>query len=398
MLQTWTRQGKPTRSTTGDNMTLALHVLTAAGFGQSYDFSSHSQVLPKGHNLSYRDALNKVVRSFLILAVFNHDLLLSPWMPSALNKVGLAAREFRLYMAESIERERQLISQRSPESYNLISSLIRASEDGKAELSSLSADEITGNLFIYNLAGHETTANTLSYAFYLLAIHPYLQDWVHGEITQVIGTDSSLDLDAKIEKWVYHEAFPRLKRTLAVMYETLRFYQPLTAVPRWTGDCAQPITVGGKTYAIPARTYVVFNTSSAHADPQYWGKNALNWDPTRWIDSPIASSNLDAESLRFPDEKGAYRPWLEGPRVCPGKKFAQVEFVAVLATLFRDWTVSVTPETKRKSRPTRMETEQEVKDRVLGVLEDSRVRITLQMQRPEKVGLVWQRRGQRRGE
>lgn len=78
--------------------------------------------------------------------------------------------------------------------------------------------------------------------------------------------------------------------------------------------------------------------------------------------------------------------WGEGPRVCPGKKFAQVEFVAVLATLFKDWSV------RPQSRPG--ETIQQTRERVQAVLADSRVEITLQMRNPSSVGMVWKKRNE----
>ena len=78
------------------------------------------------------------------------------------------------------------------------------------------------------------------------------------------------------------------------------------------------------------------------------------------------------------------RRWGEGPRVCPGKKFAQVEFVAVMAALFRDWKVS--PKLQRG------ESSEEGKQRVMQVVNDSRVFITLQMIHPTRVGLVWTKR------
>ncbi len=63
------------------------------------------------------------------------------------------------------------------------------------------------NIFAYNLAGHETTANTVAYALVLLAAHPQYQDWVREEIMQV----------QNILAGDYNSSFPRLQRCLAVM-------------------------------------------------------------------------------------------------------------------------------------------------------------------------------------
>lgn len=78
---------------------------------------------------------------------------------------------------------------------------------------------------------------------------------------------------------------------------------------------------------------------------------------------------------------GSYLPWSAGPRVCPGKKFSQVEFVAVLATLLR----------RSKVRPVLKgaETFADARKRIFDTVEDSRVTITLQIRHPEKVPLIW---------
>ena len=214
----WIGQSKKgVTSTSADTMTLALHVLTAAGFGQSYSFSSDSQKLPQGHALSYRNALCEILTNFVPIIIFNHDLLRKSFMPKALQRTGLAIQEFKMYMSEMISRERQLIEKRDSGAGNLLSSLIRASEDGKAASQSLDDEEIMGNLFIYSLAGHETTANTLAYAIMLLSVNPSLQDWLHEELLDVFGNSSAPDT------WQYETNFPRLKRCLTVMLETLRY-------------------------------------------------------------------------------------------------------------------------------------------------------------------------------
>ena len=382
---------KAVTGTAADTLTLALHVLTGAGFGQQYSFKSGTQTLSGKHEMSYRDALNEVLKNIVFVIAFRRDLLNHFIMPKMLRKVGLAIKEFESYMREMIDHERVLVDKRDSDSGNLINSLIRSSEEGKAARESLSDDEIMGNLFIYNLAGHETTANTLAYAITLLSIHPFLQDWLYEELVQVLGSASSP------KDWHYEEAFPKLKRTLAIMLETLRLYHPVVSLPK-TNATSTPLalTIAGKEYQIPPDAFVVTNTMAAHTLPKYWGADSLSWKPKRWITdgspstssspSPAVAANRSAneETIREPPIKGAYKPWGEGPRVCPGKKFAQVEFVAVIAALFRDWNV--------RPQVLEGESEEKARQRVMGVVEDSKVTLTLQMQRSETVGLLWRRR------
>jgi cytochrome P450 len=91
--------------------------------------------------------------------------------------------------------------------------------------------------------------------------------------------------------------------------------------------------------------------------------------------------DLSTEELYQPPV-GVFLPWAGGPRVCPGKKFAQVEFIAVIARLFRRHQVKPLLEPG--------ETVQDAKKRVLENVEDSDVVITLQMKHPERVKLVWE--------
>ena len=92
---------------------------------------------------------------------------------------------------------------------------------------------------------------------------------------------------------------------------------------------------------------------------------------------------MDSESL-FTPARGTFFPWSDGQRNCPGKKFAQVEFVAVIANLFR----------KHRVQPERMvgETEEQARRRVLEIVDDGAVKMLLQMKDPARVSVRWTRR------
>jgi cytochrome P450 len=77
-------------------------------------------------------------------------------------------------------------------------------------------------------------------------------------------------------------------------------------------------------------------------------------------------------------------PWSGGPRVCPGQKMSQVEFVAVIATIFKRYTVAPVLE--------KGETVEAARERLRGVMLDSQPRLTLQMNKPHEVKLKWSRR------
>lgn len=149
---------------------------------------------------------------------------------------------------------------------------------------------------------------------------------------------------------------------------------------KYTADSPRTLTIQGKEYHFPPQCQLSLSLVSLHSDPKSWGTDALTWNPTRFIDSTSG-----VETLRSPSD-GSFVPWVSGPRVCPGKKFAQVEFVAVIATAFRN--------SKVKAESLAGESPQQTKKRVLEVVEDSELGLNpvLKMRHPGKIRLIWERK------
>jgi cytochrome P450 len=219
MLKLWVENGKGllggVENTPNDTMALALNVLMAAGFGKKYDFEGGAQAMENGDVMgSYRDALRIVLQN-LYRAIMTSMLMgLPSWaMPKKLVEMKGALKEVEEYISTMMEKERAGLSEKGIEGDNLMSVLLKASESeamGK-ERSGLSDQEIIGNLFIYNVAGHDTTANTLAYAVTLAATDFGVQDWLREEIIAEFGGEE------RVQEWEYEKAFHQLKRCLAVM-------------------------------------------------------------------------------------------------------------------------------------------------------------------------------------
>ena len=158
---------------------------------------------------------------------------------------------------------------------------------------------------------------------------------------------------------------------------------------------------------VPPNTNVILNSEAIHTHPRYWGTaDPLIWRPQRWIlpsdtcsptdfssrSQPIpphsdyadlpepANNKFESESLYTPPP-GTYIPWSGGARVCPGKRFGQVEFVAVMVSLFRYHRVEPVPR--------RGESMAEALTRTLDTVKDSAMVLLLQMNSPESVELKW---------
>lgn len=229
-------------------------------------------------------------------------------------------------------------------------------------------------VFTFNFAGHDTTAHTLTFATFFLAANPDVQDWISEEINHVMG-------DRRPEDWVYSD-FTALKRCLAVMYETLRLYTPVPTSKLVGGEVPQPLAVAGKTLMLAPGTQIVPSYASLQTDPKFWGEDSLEWRPSRFIRGSPSGSLGDEEFVT--PARGTFLAWSWGARDCVGRKFSQVEFVAAMATLFRNHRVEIA------LRGNGRETPESGRKRVLEQIEkDSAPVLLLQMLHPEKSPLVW---------
>ncbi|KAF2094903.1 cytochrome P450 [Rhizodiscina lignyota] len=390
-----------TNSLQDDSRTIAMNVLVGIGFGIMQDFLTGQKKVDPGYSMSYVDSLRTIIRNILFTFIFPHKVLLYGFMPRALRKVGIAIAEFGRYNHELLAKERDAIQhEQQAVRNNLLSTLVRSSdaEDSKTgKKQGLSEEEILGNMFIFSLAGHDTTANTITFAIGLLAVHPEWQTWIQEELDYVFGAKAGGE---------YEDAFSKLKRCQAVVFETLRLWGSVPFIVKSTGAEAQPLELPfgapGSAYRqciLSPNTMIHINLPALHISPENWGSDSLTFRPSRWIQTggsvlPTDSAlpkDLESERLITP-RAGEFIPWAMGPRNCLGMKFAQVEAVSVLSTVFKSARVkpSLAPELRtgqydlsdgRLSRKLAME-----------VLKERRVEVTITIARPHDLWLKWEMR------
>ncbi len=194
-----------------DVRTLALHVLAYAGFQKSYPFKSFLKG-PKNPS-SYRDSLSIILRNALIIMVLPSRVFSIPFLPAKWKQIGWAITEFKQYMLNVVAEEKKLMADGQPGTGNLVSNLVRADvsrSKSSHDLKALSMDEILGNIFVFNFAGHDTTAISLAYGVLLLVAYPEIQDWIGEELQHFLPEEES-------KNWNYEDVFPKLKRCLAVL-------------------------------------------------------------------------------------------------------------------------------------------------------------------------------------
>lgn len=227
MVQSWmTSSISGIESFSKDTRNLSLNVLAATGFRRSYKFRTSSEQGPEETG-SYRDALQTVLDNAIFLMLVPPRLLQLPLLPKSWVRIGKAAADFKRYMIHMLDEESSLVGQGKTGSGSLMTSFVRALDTHQGELKSikggegqslqkgLTIDEIFGNIFVINFAGHDTTANTLAFSMLLLAANPEVQEWVSDELLEVTTGDR--------ENWDYSALFPDLKRCRAVLVGTPSF-------------------------------------------------------------------------------------------------------------------------------------------------------------------------------
>ena len=356
---------------------VAMQVLANVGFGQEMPLTT----VPPGHSQSLLESLGFILQHILLTAVFNSLKAPDYLLPATLRNLKVSLAELRLYMEESVLRHMQNSKNQSEklQKTSLLGAMVKANEAEKQQLqkttgrpSYLTDSELYGNLFVFNLAGFETTASSLTFALSYLAAYPETQDWVYEELRDHYISRSE---DAS-----YDSVYPKLVRCLAIMYETLRLASPAPMLVRSpTRPMELPVTTasGTRTILIEPGTSVGGHFYGGHLSPR-WGEDAEVFNPQRFV----STSQSGEEALAVP-EGPMYSPWIFGTRVCPGKKFSQVEFVALVAQILSKWRVEVVVDGQSGRSAT---------ERLLKLLDDKYFNVSTHLRRPEEAGVRFVKR------
>ena len=195
---------------------------------------------------------------------------------------------------------------------DLLSMLMSArDEDG----SRMTDRQLRDEVMTFLLAGHETTALSLSWAWYLLSENPEAENKLHHELARV--------LDGKNPSF---EDLPRLCYTEAVVKESVRLYPPAWSLAR---TAAEDFEIGG--YLVPAGSNVVMSQWIMHRDPRFF-PSPVQFDPGRWFEE---------HTQRLP--RFAYFPFGGGPRYCVGASFAMMEATLLLAAIAQRFRLRMVP-------------------------------------------------------
>jgi cytochrome P450 len=220
-----------------------------------------------------------------------------------------AADEIRAMGEEIIARRREKLAENGDgeEPKDMLALLLRAEESGVE----MPPNQIRDEVLTFLIAGHETTALSLTYAWALLSWHPEVRDRVREEAREVLGDETP-----------QYRHVRELDYTRRAFREAIRLYPAAWAVFRST---TEEVRLGD--YAIPPGASVILPQWSIHRDPRYF-ENPRAFDPDRWL-------------RRNPQNVEAYFPFSSGPHSCIGQAFSLSGATLALAGLAREFDVEI---------------------------------------------------------
>jgi enediyne biosynthesis protein E7 len=243
--------------------------------------------------------------------VFNRlgNLINPPlWLPTPANRRfsrSLAAVDQVVYR---IIHQHRLAQDRGEPDHDLLAMLMRArdAETGAG----LDDSQLRNETITFLLAGHETTANALTWIFYLISQHPAVEQLLLEEITNVLAGKTPTLAD-----------IPQLAYTKSVIQESMRLYPPIWIIER---RVIQQDVINS--YTLPAGSAVVISPYALHRHPAFWQQPG-KFDPTRF-------------HAGVPE---AYIPFGAGPRFCIGNEFAMLEAQLITVMVLQAFQLKLLP-------------------------------------------------------
>lgn len=233
------------------------------------------------------------------------------YLPTPANlRFRKANRELDAVIARIIA-ERDAATATASQERGVLDILLRARDEGTSP--GLTERQLRDEIMTIFMAGHETTAQTLSWIFYELAAHPEVAERVRAEA------------DALGSAPLTHDGLEQLSYTKAVIEETLRLYPPVWVIVRRAGEADQ-LT---EEFRLPAGATVLLNIYGLHHNRKFWP------DPEHFDPNNI----MAAREAGIPDF--AYLPFGGGPRICIGNHFAMMVMQTVITRLTRAFTFEV---------------------------------------------------------
>ncbi|KAK8987960.1 hypothetical protein V6N11_065564 [Hibiscus sabdariffa] len=182
----------------------------------------------------------------------------------------------------------------------------------------ISLEDLVDECKTFYLAGQETVNSLLAWTVLLLAIHGDWQERARSEVIQIFGNQNP-----------HLEGISKLKIMTMIINETLRLYNPLTAIVREVG---REVRLGK--LVLPANIDLLVPQVALHHDPHLWGDDVHLFKPERFAEGIARATKYNS---------AAYLPFGLGPRSCVGMTFATTETKIALSMILQRYTISLSP-------------------------------------------------------
>ncbi|KAF1938889.1 cytochrome P450 [Clathrospora elynae] len=246
-------------------------------------------------------------------------LVLSPWvignLPWKLNRmVKITTGNLKRICTEFVaDRKAKMKNEdaESEESCDILSIMIRSND--------FSDENLVDQLLTFLAAGHETTSSALTWASYLLSLHPTIQTRLREEIHKTIPNPKALsnptfDIANLLENMPYLNG---------VCNEVLRLFPTIPVSAR---VAIRDTTIAGQ--FIPSGTMSFIVPWAINRNPALWGPDSEDFVPERWIDKDTGRATMNGGA----NSNYAFLTFLHGPRSCIGERFARAEMRSLIAT------------------------------------------------------------------
>jgi cytochrome P450 len=231
------------------------------------------------------------------------------WLPTPTNrKLKYSLNTIDNFIYNIIAERRK-----NPDPDYLLTLLMQARDDETGEF--MDEKQVRDEALITFFAGHETTAQLLTWTWYMLAKHPEVEEKLHAELSSVLGGRTPTVDD-----------IPNLTYTRRIIDESLRLYSPVAITAR---DVVAGDEIGG--YQIPAGSMAVIAPYLTHRHPDFWA-NPEKFDPDHFLPEQVSAR-----------PRYAYYPFGAGARICLGIHFALLEAVLVLAETAQHYRLHLPP-------------------------------------------------------
>ncbi|HYM00645.1 MAG TPA: cytochrome P450, partial [Blastocatellia bacterium] len=265
-----------------------------------------------------RDAINRIMHLFTFTLTLPFADLIERVLVFPKRRFERARARLDAVIYRIIREHREAGTDRG----DLLSMLL-LSRDEETDNAGMTDQQVRDESMTLFLAGHETTANALTWTWYLLSQYPEVEAKLHAEIASVLGDRLPSAQDVK-----------KLPYTEMVLSESMRLYPPAWTLGR---EALEDYRIKNQT--LPKSSIVLMSQYVTHRDPRFFPEPD-RFIPERWTPEAIA--------LR---PRFSYFPFGGGPRLCIGEPFAWMEGTILLAAIARKWKARLVPSHRVEMEP-----------------------------------------------